>query len=191
MLNITQKHSPNFIKGRSGRTPEIIVLHISTGSLASMDSWFSDIKSAVSSHYGIGFNGEIHQYVQDLDTAWTQGRVKNPTFKLYKPNVNPNLYCISIEHEGKDLAKAPEAQLNASVSLIRTITAKYGIPRDSDHIIFHNEIFSDKPNCPTSDRSFKEVFLKLINKDDFNDPIVNVRVPKSKLNKITKFLLSI
>src|SRR3990167_11456499 len=98
---IIQKPSPNFTKGRgSYYKPELIVLHIMVGSLSGTDSWFTSSISKVSSHYGIGFNGEVHQYVKEEDTAWTQGIVNNPSFKLYKQGVNPNTYCLSIEHEG-------------------------------------------------------------------------------------------
>jgi N-acetylmuramoyl-L-alanine amidase len=153
MLNIIQKPSPNFQVGRGGYEPEIIVLHIAEGSLSSMDSWFANPVSQVSSHYGVGFKGEIHQYVQDEDTAWTQGRVLNPTFKLYKPGVNPNKYCLSIEHEGFDLSLVHETQINTSIELIKVLAANWNIPISRDTVIGHYEIFSGKPNCPATDKS--------------------------------------
>jgi N-acetylmuramoyl-L-alanine amidase len=154
---IIQKPCPNFRVGRNGYKPEIITIHIMAGSLAGTDSWFASPTSQVSSHYGVGLKGEVHQYVKDEDQAWTQGYVNNPTFKLYKPGVNPNAYCLSIEHEGFDLSNGTEAQLNASAELIRTLAARHNIPIDRDHIIGHYEIDKTrKPNCPSVDKSIMD-----------------------------------
>ena len=54
-----------------------IVDHIMSGTLTGTDSWFANPVSKVSSHFGVGKNGEIHQYV-DLDNpAWANGGVNN------------------------------------------------------------------------------------------------------------------
>jgi N-acetylmuramoyl-L-alanine amidase len=152
-MTIVQKISPNFTRGRGGYRPEVIVVHIMAGSLSGTDRWFADPQSQVSSHYGIGLTGEVHQYVSENDTAWHAGRVNNPTFRLYKPSVNPNLYTIGIENEGQDLAIAPEAQLNSLVELIQAVAIRWGIPIDREHIIGHYEIDSvRRPNCPASSK---------------------------------------
>lgn len=166
-MNIIQKTTPNFAVGRDGYKPEIIVLHIMAGSLASATSWFASSVSQASSHYGVGFKGEIYQYVKDEDVAWTQGLKippinKPPTFKLYKQGVNPNKYCLSIEHEGEDLSKAPESQLKASVELIQALSKKWGIPIDRDHIIGHYEVDpTRKPNCPATDKSIIDKIIAM------------------------------
>lgn len=161
-MNIIQKQTPNFNIGRKGTIPDVIVLHISTGSLASCDDWFSQSISQVSAHYIVGLNGEIHQYVNENDTAWANGQVVIPTAKIIKDRstINPNLYSVSIEHEGTDLANAPESQLNASVELIRAIAGRYSIPLDRNHIIAHREIKSTKPNCPSSDLSIVDKIVQ-------------------------------
>lgn len=160
MLNIIQKPTKNFTAGRKAYSPQVIVLHIMVGSLIGTDDWFSRTASQVSANYGVGFGGEVHQYVKDEDTAWAQGNVNTPTFKLYKPGVNPNLYCLSIEHEGYDLSEAPVKQLNASVELIQALSTKYGIPIDRDHVIGHYEINRlDKPNCPSVDKKILDVIV--------------------------------
>jgi N-acetyl-anhydromuramyl-L-alanine amidase AmpD len=74
-MEIIQKKSPNFWVGRKGYRPEAIVIHIMDGTLIGTDSWFANHTSQVSAHYGIGKNGEIHQYVQENDTACTRVRV--------------------------------------------------------------------------------------------------------------------
>ena len=62
----------NFRTGRPlGSRPEAIVVHIIVGSLTSADGHFNDPKAAVSAHYGVGKNGEIHQYVHEVDTHFT------------------------------------------------------------------------------------------------------------------------
>lgn len=157
-MNIIQKPSPNFAVGRQGFKPEIIVIHIMDGSLVGTDSWFANPASQVSSHYGIGFKGEVHQYVAEENVAWTQGLkvppVNPPKFVFYKPGYNPNLYCLSIENEGSNLATAPEAQIAAIVELIHMMAAKWNIPIDRDHIIGHYEVDPiRKPNCPAVDKS--------------------------------------
>ncbi len=50
--------------------------------MAATDSWFGSTVSQVSAHYGIGINGEIHQYVQEADTAWHAGRGKRPNLGI-------------------------------------------------------------------------------------------------------------
>lgn len=187
-MNIIQKSSPNYKEGRQGYKPELIVLHIMDGTLAGTDDWFSKSVSQVSANYGIGLNGEIHQYVKDEDTAWAQGRVDHPTAKLLKLNVNPNLYCLSIEHEGHDLSKAPDTQLNASVELIKALATKWNIPIDRDHIIGHYQIFAGKPNCPATDKS---IIDKIIEKINPNEEKVILFVPKSKLDKVIAYIKTI
>jgi N-acetylmuramoyl-L-alanine amidase len=70
--------SPNKWAGRKGYRPEAVVIHIMEGSLADTDSWFGSSASKVSAHYGVGHDGTVHQYVQEMDTAWHAGRVNQP-----------------------------------------------------------------------------------------------------------------
>ncbi len=187
-MNIIQKPSLNF-SSREGYTPELIVIHIMAGSLSGTDDWFTKMAatSQVSAHYGIGLKGEIHQYVEEKFKAWHAGQVVNPTAKLLKLNVNPNLYTIGIEHEGYDLSKNPIGQLQASADLIKDICVRYKIPVDRKHIIGHYEIKASKPNCPSTDKSIIDKIISLIKEDE----LVTLQVPRSKLEKVTKFLLSI
>lgn len=161
---IIQKPSPNYTPGRGGQKPEIIVIHVMAGTLVGTDAWFANPASDVSSHYGIGKNGEIHQYVKESDTAWANGRVKYPTSTIVKEKGgNPNVYSISIENEGYDLSKAPKVHLETLKGLIANICIKNNIPNDREHIIGHYEIYSLKPNCPSTDKS---IIDSLITKDE-------------------------
>lgn len=155
------KPSPNFWSGRRGYKPEAVVIHIMDGTLAGTDAWFADSKSQVSAHFGIGKNGEVHQYVKEEDTAWHAGRIDNPDWKLIKSNVNPNLYTIGIEHEGKSDDVWTGAMKQASVTLIREVCERWEIPMDRDHIIGHYQIFSKKPNCPAKNKQIIDELVSL------------------------------
>ncbi|MFD2330096.1 N-acetylmuramoyl-L-alanine amidase [Cohnella sp. GCM10020058] len=99
---------PNYgTRIRNGKkyTPSVIVCHISAGTIGSMDNWFQKPAAQASSHFGVGRDGTIHQYVRLENAAWTQGltadAIPNAIAPIIKQmGVNPNLYCVSIEHEG-------------------------------------------------------------------------------------------
>jgi N-acetylmuramoyl-L-alanine amidase len=160
-MNIIQKKSSNFWVGRKSYRPETIVIHIMDGTLSGTDSWFANPTSQVSAHYGIGKSGEVHQYVQEADAAWHAGRVDTPVWKLIRPDVNPNLYTIGIEHEGKPNDVWTEAMKQASAILIREICQRWHIPIDRDHIVGHYEIFAKKPNCPATDKRILDELVNL------------------------------
>jgi N-acetylmuramoyl-L-alanine amidase len=153
-MNIISIPSPNFVSGRKGHHPEAIVIHVMDGTLSGTDSWFRNPQSKVSAHYGIGKNGEVHQYVQETDTAWQAGRVNAPNWSLIKTAgngqyVNPNYYTIGIEHEGNSQSDWTDAMYGADAELIAAMSKRWNIPIDRSHIIGHREIFSLK-TCPGS-----------------------------------------
>ena len=112
----------NFRPGRpQGLRPEAIVIHIIDGSFAAGESVFLDPTSQKSAHYAISKSGEIHQFVDENDTAFHAGVVVNPSWDLLKAGVNPNFYTIGIEHEGRPDDEWPEAQLSASATLLLQI----------------------------------------------------------------------
>jgi N-acetyl-anhydromuramyl-L-alanine amidase AmpD len=160
-MNIIQKKSPNFWAGRKGYRPEGVVIHIMDGTLVGTDSWFANPASQVSAHYGVGRTGEVHQYVKEEDTAWHAGRVDTPVWGLIKPNINPNLYTIGVEHEGKPDDVWTDAMKQASAALIREICQRWQIPIDRNHIVGHFEIFSKKPNCPARDKKIIDEIVAL------------------------------
>lgn len=169
-MNIIQKKSPNFWIGRKGYRPEAVVIHIMDGTLPGTDSWFANTTSQVSAHYGIGKNGEVHQYVQESDAAWHAGRVDAPVWKLIKPNINPNLYTIGIEHEGKPDDVWTDAMKQSSATLIREICQRWQIPIDRDHIVGHFEIFSKKPNCPATNKKILDDLVTLAGQQTPSNP---------------------
>lgn len=139
--------TPNFWKGRHDYKPIAIVLHICEGTEEGTVAWFQNPKSDVSAHYLVCKNGHIINFVPEENTAWHAGYVYNPTWKLIKNKINPNLYTIGIEHEGFADEPAPLLQLAASARLIASIAARWNIPRDTCHIIGHNMINGHK-TCP-------------------------------------------
>lgn len=152
IMDIIWKGSPNFWKGRDGKKPVAVVIHVMAGTLPGTDAWFANPKSQVSAHYGVGKNGEIHQYVKEEDSAWHVGRVQDPVWKGYD-GTNPNRTTVGIEHEGSDLSKQPDIEIRASALLVRDVCLRNGIPIDREHVIGHYEIFSGKPSCPGTDKT--------------------------------------
>lgn len=181
-MDIIQKPcaAGNWRAGRkfSATSPKIagLVIHVMDGYLAGTDALFNtapqDRKGGQkgnpsSAHYGIGQGGEVHQYVQDADTAYHAGRVNKPVWPLIQPfwndatgkysGVNPNSITIGIEHEGaagqafaaklKLAFEWPDAMVQASAELIATLCVKHSIPIERGFIVGHHEIFQPKP-CP-------------------------------------------
>ena len=150
---------------RRGCIPQIIVNHISEGSMSSMISWFTSPNNTGSSaHFGVSKKGEIYQFVKIEDCAWANGLtsgIENATAELVRQkgkDINPNWYSVSIEHEGvyKETkgALTPE-QLEATKMLHRYIIEyvkdKYGyeIEPSRNTIIGHFEIDKkQRANCP-------------------------------------------
>lgn len=92
-------------ESRRGVKPFVIADHISAGTKSSMRNTFENPANQVSAHFDVGRDGSIWQYVRIEDAAWTQGLSPDMYDKALAPvvkdmNCNPNLYMVSIEHEG-------------------------------------------------------------------------------------------
>lgn len=132
-----------------------IVDHIMQGTLASTDEWFNNPTSQASSHFGVGKDGTIHQYVDLANSAWGNGIVDHPDMSIgwlsnaIGRGINLNRMTVSIEHEGNTGDVMPEAQYQASLYLHQYISQQLGIILDREHIIGHYQIDSvNRPNCP-------------------------------------------
>ena len=139
--------SPNFWKGRKGYKPEAIVIHITDGTAQSCINWFTNPVSRVSAHYLVAKTGEITSFVEEANSAWHCGKVVSPTWTELKPNVNPNLYTIGIELEGKDNETPTLQQAVSAAWLVNKICASWTIPLDAAKIIPHRMINGSK-SCP-------------------------------------------
>lgn len=158
-MNI-QKYTTPHHSSRGQHKPLFICWHIADGTYNGTISWETNPASKVSSHFVLGKNGEVTQMVELDRAAWTQGDIKKPSLPYAKqhPELNPNLYCVSIECEGfwKDTkGKLTDKALDSAVELTKHIVAEvkriYGIeiPIDRQHMIGHCEINTvTRPHCP-------------------------------------------
>jgi N-acetyl-anhydromuramyl-L-alanine amidase AmpD len=170
-MNIVSKPVRNYSPGRAGYRVEAIVVHIAEGYLDGAYSWFDNPASQASSHYMVGKGGQIWRFVNETDMAWHAGGVAFPSWVLLKPNVNPNLYTIGIEHEGFSGEPWTDAMYQSCAELIADICRRYGIPVDRNHIIGHNLINSNgRANCPGTGVNWDRL-LKTV-RDLSEDPIV-------------------
>lgn len=192
-MNIINIPSPNFIPGRKIYKPEAVVIHIMEGTLSGTDSWFRNPASKVSAHYGIGNNGEVHQYVKETDTAWHAGRVNAPSWQLIRPGgnglfINPNFYTIGIEHEGNENSDWTDAMYNSSSGMVRAICNRWNIPIDRNHIIGHHEIYSLK-TCPGNKVDLNKLIALAGGLTPVNPPTIQTTAQPG--NATTKVLLNI
>ena len=159
-MNIIRKPCApeNFRDGRQGHRIEAVVIHIVDGGIAGCDATFasSSLTLRRSAHYCVAKSGVIHQYVDEEDTAFHAGRVQNPTAQIVldKPLgdgrfVNPNLYTIGIEHEGRATDTWSDTQYDASAELLADISDRYADldKLSPDNVILHRQVFSGK-TCP-------------------------------------------
>jgi N-acetyl-anhydromuramyl-L-alanine amidase AmpD len=149
---------------RKGYKPEIIVDHISEGSDESCISWFTSKNNTKSSaHFLVAKDGKVYQFVDIERNAWANGLSEEAIPKALASIIrikkaNPNLYSVSIEHEGvyiQSHGTLTAEQIKSTIMLHRYISAyvedKYGnaILFDREHILKHCEISPiAKPNCP-------------------------------------------
>lgn len=152
-MNIKWVPVPNFTLGRpGGYKPLLIVCHIMAGTLAGTRSWFANPSSKVSAHFGVGKRGEGEQYVKISDTAWHAGSVRNPKVELpYPAKVNPNLYTVGIEFEGRPGDVFPEEQYQTGLQLIQDLLKQMepsSLPI-KQRVIGHYQINSvGRADCP-------------------------------------------
>lgn len=148
-MDIDFKMSPNFAVGRCGNVPEAFVIHVTEGNFEGAVEWCLNPAAQVSYHYIVNKNGKITQLVEDKDTAWHAGLVKNPTplGELYAPK--PNLKTMGIAYAGFAIAGPSFEQMRAICELIRHLSAIHSIALDSRHVITHHDIRTDKV-CPGS-----------------------------------------
>jgi N-acetyl-anhydromuramyl-L-alanine amidase AmpD len=161
--------SPNFRTGRPSHLQvEAVVIHIIDGTQLSADATFLNpaLEFKRSAHYSIGRTGEIHQYVEERDTAFHCGVVVRPTWAGLKRGprgevINPNFYTIGIEHEGGPEDDWPDVMYAASAALLRDLGTRF--PSLSSlsrrNVVMHREIRADK-TCPGSKVDLSRLILE-------------------------------
>ncbi len=154
-------HAANAYPDRQGFVQEGIVVHTMAGTLAGCDSWFANPAAQAGTHFGVGRDGEVHQYFDLGQGPFAHGRVEpGYTAKLVRENgegINPNWYLIGIEHDDLGRGELPTpAQFEASARLSAVLFRDHILPNaartraaiDRDHILRHTDISpQSRPNC--------------------------------------------
>ncbi|MGY5202961.1 N-acetylmuramoyl-L-alanine amidase [Bifidobacterium adolescentis] len=102
--------SPNHYQGRNGLHVDHITLHIMVGRLAGTDSCFMSSSFQAASHYGVGGDGSVYQWVDETQGSWADA------------NWQSDCSGITIEHEG-GMGGIPvtDAEVEASARLCADI----------------------------------------------------------------------
>lgn len=153
--------SANYTPGNQGR--RAVVMHVVEGSYNSATAWLRNAESRASAHFVIARDGRIAQLVSLNDSAWGNGlvwhagqwhnprnRPVQPTWPDLTPDSNPNLYTISIEHEGFSHESWTDAMYDASCRLLQWIAARCGLHYTAGRtLIGHNALDPlDRAACP-------------------------------------------
>ncbi len=145
--------SPNH-SSRSGADVRFVVIHTCEGSYSSCVSWLRQSRAQASAHYVVREDGkQVAQLVDENRKAWHIAA-------NYRPHLNGgrmsglagrsmNSMSIGIEHGGRaSQSRWPTAQIDRSVSLVRSITARHNIPRDRYHIVGHGQLQPENRSDP-------------------------------------------
>lgn len=138
--------SPNHYQGRNGLHVDHITLHIMVGRLAGTDSCFMRSSFQAASHYGVGGDGSVYQWVDEANGSWADA------------NWQSDCSGITIEHEG-GMGGIPvtDAEVEASARLCADIARRYGwktLWHDASgnrhgNIVLHREVpGTDHYGCP-------------------------------------------
>ena len=165
--NLTQIVVPadegNYTKGRSGRKLEQICLHHMAGRLTAEQCGkiFQAKGRYGSSHYGVGYDGSIANYVDEEDTAWTNS------------NWDSNCKSITIEISDNDNRwYVNDITLNAVINLVADIAKRreLGILVPGKNLTWHSMFTST--TCPGDYlRSKMQYIADEANKINSEEPI--------------------
>ena len=112
----------NYTIGRSGRKIQAITIHHMAGKLTAKQcgAIFQQVGRNGSSHYGIGYNGEIASYVDESNTAWTNS------------NWDSNCKSVTIETSNDENGgnwHVSDASLNSLIKLVADIAKRNNLGR--------------------------------------------------------------
>lgn len=139
----------NYRVGRATSSPDVCVIHIAEGSKAACIATFQDPSVQKSSHFLVGKDGSITQFVSSKNTAYCNGIVVTPVSELVLQRLpmNPNEYTFSIENEGVATDDFTEAQYHTNAVILAYLHKAWNLPLDRTHVIRHQEVESSK-QCP-------------------------------------------
>ena len=129
--------------GRQGFKVSHIDLHIMCGTLAGSDSWFRQAGVKACSHYGVGGDGTVYQWIDEDNGSWADA------------NRAADCSGITVEHQGglRNVA-CTEACVESSARLCADIASRYGWGRlwhdgRDGNIWLHREIpGTTHADCP-------------------------------------------
>lgn len=153
----------NYSKGRSGRKIEQICLHHMAGRLTAEQCGriFQAKGRYGSSHYGVGYDGSIANYVDEEDTAWTNS------------NWDSNCKSITIEISDNDNSwYVNDITLNAVIKLVADIAKRRGLGTllPGKNLTWHSMFTST--TCPGDYlRSKMQYIADEANKINYEEPI--------------------
>lgn len=119
-------------------TIDRIVIHTMVGTVAGAAARFAGKGNQVSAHYGVGYDGKLYHWLEEMYTAYHAG------------NYPMNQRSIGIEHEdmGNYNSPRPDVLYQTSARLVADIAKYYGIPLDRQHVLKHSEVIAT--GCPDS-----------------------------------------
>ena len=137
-MNTTLNYSPNFeIKKRKAKQIKFIIFHYTGMQKESLAiERLTNIKSKVSCHYFIKYNGEIISMVPDLYEAWHAGVSSWKNFKL----LNKQSIGIEISNPGHEYnyKKFSKKQIKSLLKLNQFLIKKYKI--NQKYFLGHSDI---------------------------------------------------
>lgn len=178
--NLTQIVVPadegNYTKGRSGRSIEAITIHHMAGVLSAEQCGriFQAKGRYGSSHYGVGYDGSIANYVDEEDTAWTNS------------NWDSNCKSVTIETSDNDNSwYVNDITLNALIKLVADIAKRRNLGKlvPGKNLTWHS-MFTNT-TCPGNYLRSKMQYIadeanKINNESTSNEVNVYYRVKTQK-----------
>lgn len=146
--------------GKFTQPPKYIVIH-GTGTpngpptAQSIAEYFATPGVEASTHFIVGRDGVIVQGLPTTLTDWGQGGLTAGHASFLPEGINPNQYCIGIEHcqDVNNSLALTDQQKNSSFQLVKLLCEYLNIPKRSGDanggIIGHYQIDPvNRPHCP-------------------------------------------
>lgn len=164
--------SPNF-NSRGSYTPQFVVIHTCEGGYSGCWSWQTNPNADVGAHYTVKEDGsEVTQLVRESDRGWHVAAAyqcgNNNGVRCDLNGVGTNSISVGIEHGGyASQTSFPAGQINASARLVCSITRRWGIPRDRNHILSHAQLQPNNRTDPGANWPWTQFIQKV--KDECGD----------------------
>lgn len=132
-LAFHQAHSSNYTRGREGQPIQHITVHHSAGWEATLRYLWADPNRNGSSHFWVGnLAGQLEQYVDTDDTAWTNG------------NWRSNLTSLTIEVRGDWRGYYSQETLDNLERLLRELRKRW----PNANLEYHQDVSDRMTLCP-------------------------------------------